>query len=482
MLSSLRKFSGSIYAKILLAIIVIPFVFWGMGSSLTGGDKNIIATIDNEKYSVQDFGNFIQKYTNQTQGISSSQIENFLSVFIQDKLLELEIEEYEIKLSDSSLSELIKNQNEFKRGNLFSRVEYEKFLLENNVNTISFESNIALQEKKSQLINIISGGIITPDFLINSSYNKTYHKRYVELINLNNFFEKEIIFTEDEINKYYENNKDNYKEIYKSINLIQITAKKLIGEDKVNDEFFKRIDEIDNLIIQGEDIKLIIEKFNLGLLNNFTINRFGENENYQLIDSIPPELSIKIFNDEISETLNLIELKDNFYIIEILETKELNQSILNDKFKKNIITDLKNSAKRKFLTEIISKINKNDYKKSDFNNFSKEKKLPIEKLALSSSLDFKKLKKELVREIYSAPKKKVVVIHDINLKENYLVYVDKIEKAKIDKESDAYENHLSFSKNELANELLSSYDTYIKKKYKIDVNYKALERVKNYFN
>ncbi len=61
----------------------------------------------------------------------------------------------------------------------------------------------------------------------------------------------------------------------------------------------------------------------MGLLNNFTINRFGENENYQLIDSIPPELSIKIFNDEISETLNLIELKDNFYIIEILETKEL---------------------------------------------------------------------------------------------------------------------------------------------------------------
>ena len=42
MLAPLRKFSQSIYAKILLGIIVIPFVFWGMGSTLTGGNKNII--------------------------------------------------------------------------------------------------------------------------------------------------------------------------------------------------------------------------------------------------------------------------------------------------------------------------------------------------------------------------------------------------------------------------------------------------------
>ena len=54
MLGSFRKFSGSIYAKILLGIIIIPFVFWGMGSSITGGRKNVVVVIDKEKYSIQN--------------------------------------------------------------------------------------------------------------------------------------------------------------------------------------------------------------------------------------------------------------------------------------------------------------------------------------------------------------------------------------------------------------------------------------------
>ena len=55
MLGSIRKFSTTIYAKILLAIVIIPFVFWGMGGVFTSGDKNIIVKIDDEKYSIQEF-------------------------------------------------------------------------------------------------------------------------------------------------------------------------------------------------------------------------------------------------------------------------------------------------------------------------------------------------------------------------------------------------------------------------------------------
>ena len=60
MLGAFRKFSGSIYAKILMGIIIIPFVFWGMGSSITGGSKNVVVVIDKEKYSIQHFSNFIK--------------------------------------------------------------------------------------------------------------------------------------------------------------------------------------------------------------------------------------------------------------------------------------------------------------------------------------------------------------------------------------------------------------------------------------
>ena len=58
MLGQIRKFSSSIYAKILMVIIIIPFIFWGMGSNFGGGSKNVIVIIDKEKYSAQAFINF----------------------------------------------------------------------------------------------------------------------------------------------------------------------------------------------------------------------------------------------------------------------------------------------------------------------------------------------------------------------------------------------------------------------------------------
>jgi len=82
MLSSIRKFSTSIYSKILLGIIVIPFVFWGMGSTITGGSKNIVVLIEKEKYSVQEFADFIRKFSTPDKKIDTNQIEEFLSIFI----------------------------------------------------------------------------------------------------------------------------------------------------------------------------------------------------------------------------------------------------------------------------------------------------------------------------------------------------------------------------------------------------------------
>ena len=134
MLGSIRKFSGSIYAKILLGIIIIPFIFWGMGSSIRGGSKNIVVVIDKEKYSIQDFSEYIKRTA--IKKVEANEIQDFLSNFIGEKLIEKEIEFFEIKLSDSSLKKLLKHQKDFKRDNKFSRTEYEKFLIKNNITAI----------------------------------------------------------------------------------------------------------------------------------------------------------------------------------------------------------------------------------------------------------------------------------------------------------------------------------------------------------
>ena len=90
MISSIRKFSKSIYAKIILGIVAIPFIFWGMGSSFNSGTKNVVVKIDKEKFTTKDFVDFIQSYTPVNQKVNSEQIDNLLTTFIGDKLIEKE--------------------------------------------------------------------------------------------------------------------------------------------------------------------------------------------------------------------------------------------------------------------------------------------------------------------------------------------------------------------------------------------------------
>ena len=482
MLGPLRKFSTSIYAKILLGIVIIPFVFWGMGSSFRGGDKNIIVVIEKEKYSVQAFIDFIQKFASPDKKIEKNQIEEFLSAFIGDKLIDKEVEHFGIKLSDSSLSKLIKHQKNFKRENKFSRVEYEKFLLKNNLTAVAFESNFSQHEKKAQLLDFIGGGVLPSKYLINMTYDKVNQKRNIEIINLNDVFKKKINFSENQIKSYFENNKNKYQENYKSIKLIELSPKKLIGNDDFNDNFFKKIDEIDYMIIEGKNLENIIQKFNLEKAKLLTLNQFGQNINSKTINNISKNLVKSIFNISDGESTTLIENKDKYFIVEFIKTEKIQRSIENETVRKDILLNLGNATKRKLISEIISKINKKNFIKSDFDKLSKDENVPIKKIILENQNDDKILKKDLISEIYALSEKRVFVVHDISLFENFLVYIDKIENVTIEESSDEYQKYLNLSKNKITNELYNTYDNYIKKRYKIDINYKALDIVKNYFN
>ena len=482
MITSLKKFSSTIYAKILFGIIIIPFVFWGMGSSFVGGNKNIVLSIDKEKYSTQDFVNFIKRFSSSNQKITADKIEEILKIYIGEKLIEKEADYFKIKLSDNSLSKLVKHQKDFKRDNEFSRIEYEKFLLEKNIPAVVFEANLSSQERKKQLFDFIGGGIIPPKFSVNASYDKINQKRNIQLINLDDLFKKEFNFSEEQIKSHYENNKNDYKEIYKSVKIFELTPKKLIGTNEFNDIFFKNIDEIDDIIIQGENLDYILQKFNLDKPNIFTLNESGQDMNSNIIENIPNSLSKKIFSLNDSVPTALIEVLDKYFIVEVIKTENIIKNLEDKTFKKTILINLKKKAKRKFIAEIVTKINQNNFIKSDFDKLSKEKNIAIEKISLLNQNDNKILKEELVSRIYTIPEKKIIVMHNIGMTERFLIYIDKIENVTIDEKSDSYKKYLRLSRVKLSNELFNTYDSYIRKKYKIDINYKTLNTVKNYFN
>ena len=482
MLGSFRKFSTSIYAKIVLGIIVIPFVFWGMGSTFTSGSKNIILKLDKDKHSVQDFIDFIQMYYRGNEKPSDGQIDELLLTFVGDKLIEKEIEYYNIKLSDESLASLIKSRKEFKRENKFSRVEYEKFLLQRNITAATFELNLSKQEKKKQFLDFVGGGLLPSKLLINLSYDKQNQKRTVKLIDLNDLFKEKVNFSEKEIISYFNENKEKFVEDFNTIKIVKLTPELLVNDIEFTDLFFKKIDEIDDLIIQGNNLNNISKKFNINNTNQYSINKFGNDINYNKVKEVPDKLINIIFSLSESEPVVLEEVDNNFFVIELIESKSINRDIKDENVKKSILLNLETKRIRKSISVIINQINQNKFKKSDFDEISKQKNAEIKTVKLKNQNDNDILKTELVSEIYKAPEKKVVLVNDISFKENYLVYVDSIENVNIDENPEKYKEHLILSKLKISNELFNTYDSYIKKKYDIEINHKALDTVKSYFN
>ena len=98
MLNNIRNFSKTIFAKILLVIIIIPFVFWGMGGMFSGGQTNNIAKINNQNISTKDFVDHINKSNLNSEiikeNIDNNILEELLTELVSRSLVDIEIKDF----------------------------------------------------------------------------------------------------------------------------------------------------------------------------------------------------------------------------------------------------------------------------------------------------------------------------------------------------------------------------------------------------
>ena len=134
MLTSIGKFSKSFILKIFVGIIILPFVFWGMGDVFRGGNQNVIASVDSEKISTKEFVDYLRRLN-----LNEKQIKDLPKTDLVEKILRvlvksdgMEIKELGISINNS-LRKSIKNDKSFFKDEKFSRTEYEKFLIKSGV-------------------------------------------------------------------------------------------------------------------------------------------------------------------------------------------------------------------------------------------------------------------------------------------------------------------------------------------------------------
>ena len=268
MISSLRNFAKTKFAGLLVFIMIIPFVFWGMGGMFSSGNTNNIAKINNNSISTEDFNDYINKsgIPEKTirENLEQNIIEEILSGLVSTTLLDLEIKDFDLTISEVTLLKKIKENKNFRDENgVFQRIKYEKFLLENNQTAPEFELRLKKRELQKNLFDYIGAGTISPKFLVNRLYEEENKKIEIKFVNLNNFYKKKDDITEDELKKFILENEDQLKIEYADFDYAIINPASLIGVDEFNEAFFSKIDQIEIDISNEVPFSQIVSNYNI---------------------------------------------------------------------------------------------------------------------------------------------------------------------------------------------------------------------------
>ena len=129
---------------------------------------------------------------------------------------------------------------------------------------------------------------------------------------------------------------------------------------------------------------------------------------------------------------------------------------------------------------MIDDINNNKFNESNFVNLSNDNSATIEQIQLNSVEDSNKFDINSIKLMYALPVNSFTLISDGD-QNIYLAKVIQSNQKNIIKNSNEYENYNKEANKKMMNNMYSSYDYLLNKKYKVKINQKTLERVKNYY-
>ena len=471
-MKTLKNFGGKkLGGIILIAVIVIAFGFGGFGGGFSTNNQNNIAKINNTNVTTQSFMDYINESRISKQAIRENLdkniIEELLSGLISTTLIDLEIEDFKLSITELIILKKIKeNKNFHDENNIFQRTKYEKFLLTNNMSAAMFELQLKNRELQKHLFNIIGAGTVAPEFLIQKKFeeeNKTLDIEYFSMADL--YKPKKDIINLD-LQKFVEENKDQLKREYINFKYVTLNPKNLIGLNEFNQEFFDKIDNIENKISQGDTFQSIINELELSAT---------------IIDGYTPSSTKNINEDMIysnrSAKIDLLENGDNFLLFSISDKYDRGPNLDDGTTESEIRELVYQKDKFDFNRDILKKIQDKIF---DDNKFDKMGKDITEYLSLKSINDNEKFETNSIKMLYSLPINSFTLVND---KENniYLVKIVNSEKNPFNKTDESYLEFVSIQNTNNRKSILQSYDQLLNNKYRVELNQKTIDRVKNYF-
>jgi len=204
--------------QVILALIILPFVFFGLESYQALNAVSDVATVGDQRITEQEFSNSLRQQQDRMRGILGRNFDpamldtpemrtEMLENMISQRLLTQQAVRNNLNVSDEQLREVISAIPAFQQDGKFSSAQYEAALRAQGMGVASFENSLRHDLMMQQLSAALSDASIASRVMANRLASLRAQQREVsEFVVRSAQFTAQIKPTAEAIQKFYETN------------------------------------------------------------------------------------------------------------------------------------------------------------------------------------------------------------------------------------------------------------------------------------
>jgi peptidyl-prolyl cis-trans isomerase D len=247
MLDLMRKHAGSWMIKVILGVIVIVFVFWGVGS-FRDRQATVVASVNGEPIA---YNEYLRAYNNLLDNLRRQFGDNLtdetiemlqlkwqaMDQIVDQRLLLAEADRLGIQVSDEQLAQSLKAVPAFQRNGVFNNEQYRRVLAQIRTSPEQFEAQQREAMRIETLQAFVAGSAQVSEAELKQWYLWEEAQVAIDYVHFDPKQYDQIVLSDEELVTYFEQNAEKYKTNPKvKVQFIAFAADDFIDQVTIADE------------------------------------------------------------------------------------------------------------------------------------------------------------------------------------------------------------------------------------------------------
>ncbi len=209
--------------QFVLALIVLPFAFWGVDSYRKSGAGESLATVNGEKIGAQEFDNAVRQQEQRMREMAGPTFDQavfdkpevkhqILEGLVAQHLLGLEAHKAGLTISDDELASVIAGIPAFQKEGKFDKQQYEKVLGAQSMSPLMFEFRVRQELSTRQLTDAYTQNGYASNAVVDNLIRLNEQQRVISLAKFDvDSFVKQAKVDDAAVENYYKQNQSEFK-------------------------------------------------------------------------------------------------------------------------------------------------------------------------------------------------------------------------------------------------------------------------------